>query len=577
MGVKIVIAEDETDIRNNLRMLLGMEGYTVFAAPNGKDALDLVREHQPDMVLSDVMMPQMSGHALLQAIREDPALAPIPVVLLTARADRSDVRDGMNLGADDYLTKPFQREELLTCIRAQMVKAQSQQLAAKRAVAQAQHLAHFDRVTNLPNRAYCQDLLSPILQATPPQGKGLVLVMVGLDNLSALTHALGAAHTDGFVSAMAQRICAEATQEPLSRGGACTTTRLGDDRFAVIVPQWPDNDDLRALALQLLSHLSKPVQNMGTEHFPVVSVGICSQFSASDTAQTSLARLELALEAARAQVAQRIAVHDASSLPEVSTTFRMHNDLHRAVERQEVVAYFQPQVLARNGRIQGFESLMRWNHASLGLVSPARFIPLAEDNGQIVPMGAWMLTEACTQAALWQKSGTPIRIAVNVSLRQFGDPHLEQHVQRALEVSGLDPEQLELEITEGTAMLDLQHTLGILKRFKAMGLHLAIDDFGTGYSSLAYLKRFPLDVLKIDQSFVRQLCTDADDQAIARAIVALAHSMGLSVIAEGVETQEQHDMLLEMGCEEIQGYLHGKPMPAGDVTTWLRTHAAGQS
>jgi len=572
MGIKIVIAEDETDIRNNLRMLLGMEGFTVFAAPNGKEALELVRTHQPDMVLSDVMMPQMTGHALLQAIREDPALAPTPVVLLTARADRSDVRDGMNLGADDYLTKPFQREELLTCIRAQMVKATSQQMAAKRAVAQAQHLAHFDRVTDLPNRVHCQELLAQALRSDTPQGSGLVLAIVGLDNLSTLTHALGAAETDAFISSLARRIQSEAAQGALQQGGPCTVARLGDDRFAILVPQWPEAESLQVLALQLLSHLSKPLQSMGCEHFPVISVGICSEFSASDTPQSVLARLELALEAARAQVAQRIAIHDASSLPDVSTTFRMHNDLHRAVERRELVAYFQPQVLASNGRIQGFESLMRWNNTSLGLVSPAKFIPLAEDNGQIVSMGAWMLTEACTRAAAWQKNGAPIRIAVNVSLRQFGDPQLEKHVLHALEVSGLAPENLELEITEGTAMLDLQNTLGILKRFKSMGLQLAIDDFGTGYSSLAYLKRFPLDVLKIDQSFVRQLCTDADDQAIARAIVALAHSMGLTVIAEGVETQEQHDMLLEMGCEEIQGYLHGKPMPVEQVGPWLQAH-----
>ncbi|MBC7917364.1 MAG: response regulator, partial [Rhodoferax sp.] len=361
MGVKIVIAEDETDIRNNLRMLLGMEGFTVFAAPNGKEALELVRLHQPDMVLSDVMMPQMTGHALLQAIREDPALAPTPVVLLTARADRNDVRDGMNLGADDYLTKPFQREELLTCIRAQMVKAQSQQLAAKRAVAQAQHLALFDRVTDLPNRTQCQDLLQQALRAQNVEGQGLVLAIVGLDNLSTLTHALGAAETDGFISSLAERICAEAAQEPLSRGGVCTVARLGDDRFAILIPQWPNAEALQALALQLLSHLSRPLQSMDAEHFPVISVGICSQFTASDTPQSSLARLELALEAARTKIAQRIAIHDASSLPDVSTTFRMHNDLHRAVERNEIVAYFQPQVLASSGRIQGFESLMRWN------------------------------------------------------------------------------------------------------------------------------------------------------------------------------------------------------------------------
>jgi EAL domain-containing protein (putative c-di-GMP-specific phosphodiesterase class I) len=217
---------------------------------------------------------------------------------------------------------------------------------------------------------------------------------------------------------------------------------------------------------------------------------------------------------------------------------------------------------------------MRWNHATLGFVSPARFIPLAENNGQIVSMGAWILREACMQAKHWQSNaGQPLRVAVNLSMRQFMDPSLETHIRSALEESGLQPPQLELEVTEGTAMFDMEQTLALLRRFKAMGLKLAIDDFGTGYSSLSYLKRFPLDVLKIDQSFVRQLCTDQDDLAIVRAIISLAHSLGLSLIAEGVETVAQESLLRDMGCQEIQGYLHAKPMAASDVSGWLATRA----
>jgi EAL domain-containing protein (putative c-di-GMP-specific phosphodiesterase class I) len=242
--------------------------------------------------------------------------------------------------------------------------------------------------------------------------------------------------------------------------------------------------------------------------------------------------------------------------------------LHRAIDRQELEVFFQPQMDVQSGRVLGFEALMRWRHPELGLVSPARFIPLAEDNGQIVPMGAWILRQACTTAAHWPQS-LQLRVAVNLSARQFADPGLFAHVREALEKSGLPAPQLELEITEGTVMQDLQRTLDLLRRFKNMGVKLAIDDFGTGYSSLAYLKRFPLDVLKIDQSFVRQLCSDREDQAIANAVIQLAHSLGLRVIAEGVETAEQEALLRVMGCDDVQGYLYGKPMTLEDTREWL--------
>jgi len=232
------------------------------------------------------------------------------------------------------------------------------------------------------------------------------------------------------------------------------------------------------------------------------------------------------------------------------------------------VAY-QPQVYAQSGQLVGFEALMRWHHPEWGTVSPARFIPLAEDNGQIVPMGQWILEQACQQAAFWAShwagAGEPPRVAVNLSLRQFGHPDLVRHVEQALAQSGLPPHLLELEVTEGTARQDLTQTLQLANRFKKMGLKLAIDDFGTGYSSLAYLKRFPLDVLKVDQSFVRNLCTDAEDRAIANAVIQLAHSLDMAVIAEGVETAQQHAILLDMGCDLCQGYLFGKPTAASGV------------
>jgi EAL domain-containing protein (putative c-di-GMP-specific phosphodiesterase class I)/PleD family two-component response regulator len=574
VSATIVIAEDEADIRSNLSLLLGLEGFTIHAAPNGEEALALVRAHQPDIVLSDVMMPRMTGHQLVRALRSDPATAHIPTVLLTAKADRVDVREGMNLGADDYLTKPFQRDELLTCIQAQLEKAALQHIASRRAVEQAHHLLHYDKVTDLPNRAHFLLLLQDALNIAPDAGEEITLLAIGLDNLAQIAQVLGAGPVDECLDLLAQRLMALTQTDPLAGAGRCSIARLGDDRLAVLTPRWPGTLSHREIAAHLLASMSLPVRVSGEEHFPTVSVAICNQLQTGDRAEVVLARLDLALAAARAQTGPRIALHDASAAPDLTSAFRLHNDLHRAVDRGELAAFFQPQVTAKGGAIKGFEALMRWRHPTLGLVSPAKFIPLAEDNGQIVGMGAWMLQEACQQAVTWQATQTnPLRVAVNLSLRQFGDPHLARHVQQALDSTGLPPEQLELEITEGTAMLDMQHTLNLLRQFKAMGLKLAIDDFGTGYSSLAYLKRFPLDVLKIDQSFVRQICTDRDDRVIAGAIISLAHSLGLSVIAEGVETAEQHALLEEMGCEEIQGYLHGKPMPAEEVPAWLAARA----
>lgn len=576
MSARIVIAEDESDIRANLSRLLRIEGYEVWAAANGREALALVQEHLPDLLLSDVMMPEMTGHQLLQALRLNPQTAHIPAILLTARADRHDVREGMNLGADDYLTKPFQRDELLASIRSRLDRSAMQRLAAQRLAVQARRLVHYDPVTDLPNRTHFQLLLEDAIKVSGDGGQGPALWVVALDNMAEMAQVLGTSPLDDCLRQLSRRLEELGSDVADDLAARSTVARLGDDKLVMMLSALPQLPDIDALARRLQQDMEAPIAVEGSEHFPSISVGACVRPAHVTGAEILIGQLELALLAARGQPGQRVASYQALATDELSTRFRLHNDVHRAVERGELEAFFQPQVHAQDGQAVGFEALMRWRHPELGLVSPARFIPIAEDNGRIVPMGAWMMLNACLQARRWDDQlppGTPrMRVAVNLSSRQFMEPRLIDDVEAALDISGLEPERLELEITEGTAMHDLQYTLTQLKRFKALGLRLAIDDFGTGYSSLAYLKRFPLDVLKIDQSFVRQLCTDREDQAIARAVIGLAHSLGLSVIAEGVETPEQHQLLLAMGCEEIQGYLHGRPMPAAEATAWLQAH-----
>lgn len=580
MNARIVIAEDETDIRHNLSRMLTLEGFSVWAAENGHEALALVREHQPDIVVSDVMMPVMTGHELISAMRAEGQLAHIPVILLTARADRQDMREGMNLGADDYITKPFQRGELLDSIRSRIEKAAAQQFASKRLAAQNLHMAHHDSVTDLPNRRHFQLLLNAAMQASRQHGSRPILMGISLDNLPEMAQVLSSGLMDSCVSMLAQRLQELMRAPTLSEWGNAVIARTADDRFVVLFERpEPGSDDNERLH-HLLKQLAQPLTVEGEQHFPMTSLAKLSLDQPDFSADAVLARLDTVLGHARQQPGIRLSVQSLESTQQLASAFRLHNDLHRAVERQELRALFQPQVVAGSCQLVGFEALMRWHHQQMGVISPVQFIPMAEDNGQIVPMGEWILNEACHQAARWGRehpvfANQPPRMAVNLSMRQFVDPHIVRHVEQALAESGLPPHLLELEITEGTAMQDLQHTLKLLNHFKSLGVRLAIDDFGTGYSSLAYLKRFPLDVLKIDQSFVRNITTDAEDRAIANAVIQLAHSLGMTVIAEGVEQRSQHDLLASMGCDECQGYLFAKPMPPADVPGWSAAHASG--
>lgn len=573
MSARIVLAEDEPDIRHNLQRLLRLEGFEVWAGSNGREALDLIREHRPDLVISDIMMPEMSGHDLARALRGDPQFSQLPLILLTARADHQDVREGMNLGADDYLTKPFQRGELLQSISSRLERAAARQRQEQLLAAQHQHRAYHDSVTELPNRSHFTLLLKATLENSLRQGLEPMLVGVSLDNLPQMLELLPTGNIDACVACMGQRMRGLAQQLGQLTGGQVVLARTAEDRFVFLLDRCGASHRNTEWLHPLWQACGEPLDANGERHFPKVAVGSLWLDGPLNAPDMALARLDMVLAQAQRQAGMRVCAHSLQSTDELRTEFRMHNALHDALPRQQLLAAYQPQVDTFTKQLVGFEALMRWQHPEWGLVSPARFIPLAEDNGQIVPMGHWMLLQACQQAAQWardwQGAMPPPRVAVNLSLRQFGHPDLVRHVEEALDTSGLAPGLLELEVTEGTAMQDLAHTLKLLGKFKAMGLKLAIDDFGTGYSSLAYLKRFPLDVLKVDQSFVRNLCNDAEDRAIANAVIKLAHALDMTVIAEGVETEAQHAILRDMGCNLCQGYLFGRPMPANEATALL--------
>jgi diguanylate cyclase (GGDEF)-like protein len=566
---KILIAEDETAIRENIERLLRIEGYEVLTAENGRIALAMAKAHLPALVISDVMMPEMDGHQLLEALRSDPLTAATPLIFLTARADRVDMRTGMNLGADDYLTKPFQRDELLRAIRARIERRASEEQMHQHLRTQAHRLMTHDAVTGLPNRNQMTERLEAAVNMVQRNNLSLALILLNIEGISRVLDSLGHDAADHILRLVAERLLGR-VNDAMFAGAHDTVGRMADTRFAVLLAGYADAAYLDAFSTELIEAVSQPYALEGQDMFISATAGIAVYPSDTGTPDAILRHAEVALGHALNEGTGTIRYFSGEMNERAVRRLRLHNELHRAIERQELSLHYQPQVAIPGGGISGFEALMRWRHNELGFVSPAEFIPLAEENGLIVEFGAWALDVACRQAKSWLNAGLNVpRVAVNLSARQFIEGNLVDTVRKALTASGLPPERLELEITESIAMQGVDRTLAMLHELKSLGVKLAMDDFGTGYSSLAYLKRFPLDILKVDQSFVRNAISDHGDAAIVRTVVAMAHSFGMKVIAEGVETEAHLTFLSGLGCEYYQGYLFSKPLPAQDVARLL--------
>ncbi len=430
-------------------------------------------------------------------------------------------------------------------------------------------LAYYDPLTRLPNRTLLQDRAGQLLATAEREQAGAALLFVDLDHFKTINDSLGHSIGDRLLVKIAARIerCLRRTD---------TVARLGGDEFVVLLGETAAEaaGDVARKIIEAVSHPCRVDQHVLTV---TPSIGISLYPRDGHDFESLLKHADTAMY--RAKESGRNAYQFFASEMNVAALERLvlENSLRLGLERGEFVLHYQPQVDARSGRIVGAEALVRWKHPEIGMVAPGRFIPVAETCGLIGPLGDWVLHEACRQNLAWQAAGLPpIRMAVNISSVQFRGGRLEETVRRTLDATGLSPEWLELELTEGLLMSDASATVDTLCRLSATGLRLAIDDFGTGYSNLSYLKRFPIDKLKIDQSFVRDIVTDPDDWAIASAVISMGHSLRLSVIAEGVERVEQLEMLRRQGCDEIQGYHFSPPVAADDFAALLRAGGFGK-
>ena len=440
---------------------------------------------------------------------------------------------------------------------------------------QIHQLAFYDALTGLPNRQLFYEHLAHEIRQSDRNQNAVAVLFLDLDRFKLINDTLGHSVGDAVLAEVGNRLqqCVRSTDalsRPVHDEALTSVARLGGDEFTMLIGSIGDARDSEPVARRIIQVLSEPMSIGGRELFITPSIGISTYPVDGKDAETLIKNADAAMYKAKEEGRNRIHFYSTALNDRAIAKFTMETELRRAMEQNELQVYYQPQVDLSSGCVIAMEALLRWNHPQRGFISPVDFIPVAEESGLIVRLGEWVMKTACAQTKAWSSEGKgDVRIAVNLSSRQFYDDRLTKSVEEILADTGLESRRLELELTESMVMKDPRITVLSLNQLKEMGVSISIDDFGTGYSSLAYLKRYPLDVLKIDRSFVRDIATDPDDAAIASAIIAMAKSLELTVVGEGIETLQQLEILRDNGCDIAQGYLFGKPVPADEAESML--------
>ncbi len=432
------------------------------------------------------------------------------------------------------------------------------------------YLATHDEMTGLGNRVLFNELLSNAITTSRRYRRRFAVLFVDLDRFKIINDSLGHEGGDQLLREMAVRFKTSVRDSDI-------LARFGGDEFVLLAHEVPDRQAAAIIARNLLLLTLKPVRIAGQQCRVTASIGIAMYPDDAEDANTLMKHADMAMYRAKQEGKNGYQFYSAIIGAVSEKRLQFETGLREAVSRNELSLHYQAKVDIHSGRIRGVEALMRWSHPEFGEVSPVQFIPIAEESGLIVPLGLWALRRACAQAVAWLKDGLPpLSMAVNLSPRQFLDPHLVDSIRRTLEETGMPPTLLELEITESVMLHDIESAVAKLTAIRSLGVRLSVDDFGTGYSSLSQLKRFPIDSLKIDRSFIRGIPTDKDDMAITEAILALGKTLGVTIVAEGVETIEQQTFLQRHACHEMQGFYFSRPIPAEQFATFYRAHAEGR-
>lgn len=572
----ILIVDDTLENLRLLSTVLVKQGYNVRKALNGRMALTAAQTVQPDLILLDISMPEMDGYEVCHRLKAEPKTASIPVIFLSALNEAFNKVRAFNAGGADYITKPFQYEEVLVRVQNQLalkaaekeirqlniqleerVRERTQEL--EEAYAKLRQMALYDPLTELPNRLHFTPCLErEIAQAHADSTYQFAVFLLDCDRFKVVNDSLGHIVGDQLLVAVAHRLQNCLDSEAI-------LVRLEGDEFGILLPGIASQESALQLADKILASFNRSFQLEHYEIFLNASVGIALNRSEHLTPDDLLRDADTAMHHAKASGKPQYQVFNKAMHDAAVQLLQLEIDLRKALIQDEFQVFYQPIVSIRTGRISGFEALVRWLHPERGMISPALFIPIAEETGLICQLGEWVLRQSCHQLRQWQEqhlTDTPLVVSVNLSTRQLNQPHLVEQIDRILQETQISPTSLKLEITESAIMEDTGLAAQKLEQIRDRGILLSIDDFGTGYSSLNYLHRLPVDTLKIDGSFINSIDTDGEKLELVRAIVGLAWNLGMDVVAEGVETARQLAQLRSLKCDSAQGYLFSKPVPS---------------
>ena len=563
---KIMMVDDDPMMTDLIQTYLEDEGYTNFVATNNPlEALDLLRIEEPAVLLLDLMMPQMSGFELLEAIRGARKLRYTPVIVLTASTSSDSKLRALKLGATDFLSKPVDASELVLRVRNTLAFRQYHE-----------DMVNFDPVTRLPQASLFDRSLDVRLEHNRQHGGALSLLSIQVPECRLLRESIDQSTANDLAKDLSRRLTDfirrfDGARQTAARADRTPkVARIGEDNFVLLLEGLADAETISTAAQRLIAELAAPIAIGTLEFAPSPSIGIAVAPGDGSSAEA----LRRSADLAATHASQHGTVHFMFASPALNAKsfqrLKLASELRVAVATNQLRLHYQPKVELLSGRVIGAEALVRWQHPERGLIGPAHFIGLAEELGLIRQLGEWVIERACYDIVGWAAAGLgAIKVSVNVAKQQFDAGDLCHVLRRAIFDTGIPANQLVIELTESMLIDDVNAAIAQMHELKALGITLSIDDFGTGFSSLSYLKRFPMDELKIDRSFVMDLPGGRTDVAIVQTVIELGHNLGMSVTAEGVETEAQLHCLASLGCDACQGFLFSRPLAPEDMAALL--------